>query len=111
MHRVLAKDGLLMMTVWNLWQRKYLPQIFSALGKFILTLGDYQPGDLFIPWKNAQKQEQNKRYYHSFFPSELKKLFKQSGFEIIEEFSARKGQKVKFFQGYNYCLIARKINK
>ena len=42
---------------------------------------------------------------------ELKNLFKQSGFEIIEEFNARKGQKVKFFQGYNYCLIARKINK
>ncbi|MGL5830665.1 MAG: class I SAM-dependent methyltransferase [Candidatus Altimarinota bacterium] len=110
MHRVLEKDGLLIMTVWNLWQRKYLPQIFSAFIKSIITFGDYQLGDLFIPWKNAQKQEQNKRYYHSFFPSELKKLFHQNGFQVIEEFSAKKGQKVKFLQGYNYCLVARKIN-
>jgi ubiquinone/menaquinone biosynthesis C-methylase UbiE len=110
MHRVLEKDGLLIMTVWNLWQKKYLPQIFQAFIKSISSLGDYQVGDLFIPWKNSQKQEQNKRYYHSFFPSELKNLFRKNGFEIIEEFSAKKGQKVKFLHGYNYCLIARKIN-
>lgn len=109
MHKILHEDGLLIVTVWNLWQKKYLPQIFSALGKFILTFGDYQIGDLFIPWKNAQKEEQNKRYYHSFFPSELKKLLKENGFELVEEFSARKGQKVKFLKGYNYCLVARKI--
>lgn len=100
----LKQDGLLILTVWNLFQRKYLKNILMAILKFIYTFGKYDWNDTFIPWGKSGI----KRYYHAFTPNELKSLFKKSNFEIIDMFYTKKGNKVPFLQSHNICLICRK---
>lgn len=107
MKKVLRPNGLLIMTVWNLWQYKYWWPNLRAWLKSIFTLGDYAPNDLFIPWKNNQGKAISQRYYHNFTPGELNRLLKKAGFTIIESFSAKKGQKTSFLKGFNYIVIAR----
>ncbi|MEK7171408.1 MAG: class I SAM-dependent methyltransferase [Patescibacteria group bacterium] len=68
MKRVLKKNGKLMITVWNLWQKKYR--------KFI----NKKTHDALIPWNNKLN-----RYYYAFKPAELKSLIQKSGFPIIKK--------------------------
>ena len=65
--RVLKKDGLLLITVWNKRQIK-----FFFGGK-----------DKFVPWRVGRNVHQ--RYYHLFTYRELKKLLLATGFEIVED--------------------------
>lgn len=108
MQRVLKPGGTLIITVWNLWQKKYFWQNAKAWLKFITSFGDYSPNDLFIPWKNGNKEIKSQRYYHNFVPAELNSLLKKAGFHLIENFSVRKGNKVPFLKSFNYCIIAQK---
>ena len=70
MLRVLKHKGKLMLTVWNLWQLKYLKYI------------DEKTHDSFIPWGADKKTT---RYYHAFTSPEMRKLLKKSGFELKKE--------------------------
>jgi len=76
--RVLNKDGIFVMTNWNLYQPKY--------EKYINT--DYQiskdldTNDTLIPWKNSDRDVLAQRYYHAFTLDEIEELF--SEYEIIE---------------------------
>lgn len=105
--RVLKPGGILIMTVWNLWQTKYLIANLKAWLSSILSLGSLAPNDLFIPWKNSHGKIMTSRYYHNFLPWELKNLVKKSGFKILKAFPAKKGAKSSFLKSYNYILIAR----
>lgn len=67
-HRVLKPNGKLMLTVWNLWQRKYK--------NFI----DKKTNIALIPWGQAKKV---KRYYYAFKKAKLKNLLKKSGFTLL----------------------------
>jgi len=79
MKRVLKPHGTIVITVWDLWQRKYIVQILKAVLRSIITLGAYEYNDTFIPWgKN------NKRYYHAFRPKELYDILKQAGFTQVK---------------------------
>lgn len=105
MHRVLKKDGLLVLTVWNLFQWKYALPIIKALLSFVFHLGmKYSWNDLWIPWK----QHGRKRYYHAFLPGELKSYFKKTKWKIEDFYFVRKGDRVKFGRTFNFILIARK---
>lgn len=108
MKRIIKPGGFLIITVWNLWQSKYLWQNFLAWLKFLTSLGDFAPNDLFIPWKNGKGEIKSHRYYHNFLPAELNALLAKTGFTIKESFSVRKGQKVTFLKSFNYCIIAQK---
>ena len=108
MNRILKPGGILILSVWNLWQKKYWRQNLKAWFKYLISFGHHDPNDLYIPWKNGQGHTLTKRYYHNFLPSELNRLIKLSGFTVIEEFAVKKGQKVPFLQSYNYILIAKK---
>ncbi len=79
MQRVIKKDGILIITVWNLWQWKYLKNIIIALIRSILTLGAYEYNDTFIKWG-----KKHKRYYHAFTLRELKQLAKKTPLKIIK---------------------------
>ncbi len=69
--RITKPGGYLIITVWNLWQRKYLKFIIKALrGK--ITFGDLEYNDLFIPWNNKVL-----RYYHAFTKGELTRLLRK----------------------------------
>ena len=68
----LKPGGYLLMTNWNLWQKKYLKyrNIFKGQGNFM------------VPYKNNDGQILAKRFYHSFKAPELKKLLLQTDFKI-----------------------------
>jgi len=100
----LNENGIIILTVWNLFQKRYIKAVIKALFRFIIQFGKYDWNDTFIPWGKSGV----KRYYHAFTPNELKNLFKNKGFEILEMFYTRKGQKVSFLKSHNICLVCRK---
>ncbi len=70
-YRWLKPSGLLFMTNWNLFQKRYFPHIYNKL------LSKRAWNDFFIPWNHG-----NFRYYHSFTQKELEKLLKKTGFVL-----------------------------
>lgn len=79
-HRILKKEGILILTVWNLFQPKYKKYIWKSRLRYILSFGKYDTRDTFIPWGKSGV----KRYYYAFTAKELKALLKPH-FEIIKE--------------------------
>jgi tRNA (uracil-5-)-methyltransferase TRM9 len=105
MRRVLKTNGILIITVWNIWQRKYLKELFKAFFRFIFTFGSYAPNDTFITWNKKAK-----RYYHAFTPMEINKIISKAGFEIEELFYVKNGNRVPFKQSHDIVIIAKKVN-
>ena len=95
----LKQNGYLICSVWNLFQprliRKY--RIWQILFGF---------KNVFIPFKFEDRKVQ--RYYHVFTNREFKKLFKKAGFEIVDTYYIKKGQKSNWRKGFNLVLIGQK---
>lgn len=79
MRRVLKTNGILFLTVWNLFQPKYKKYIWKSRLRSLLSFGKKDSRGTLIPWSNSGI----KRYYHAFTPREIEKLLNNSGFEII----------------------------
>lgn len=85
--RVLKSNGLIIITVWNLYQTGLLfkyhtwPMIFGHRLKGL----DWK--DVFIPFQLPDRDI--KRYYHTFTRFELKRLVKKAGFKVIKSYGAR----------------------
>ncbi|HPU95095.1 MAG TPA: class I SAM-dependent methyltransferase [Candidatus Gracilibacteria bacterium] len=81
MHRILEKNGKLILTVWNLLEQpKYKKKVKEACFKWLTTLGKYEKRGLQIPWGNKKIP----RYYYAFKQKEIEKLLKKY-FKIIEK--------------------------
>jgi len=81
MHRILEKNGKLLLTVWNLLaQPKYKEEVKKASLRWFKTLGKYEKRGLLIPWGD----EKIPRYYYAFKEKEIEKLLKKY-FKIIEK--------------------------
>lgn len=93
MKKKLKKDGILIISVWNLWQKKYIKTLLYAFFRFIFTLGAYDYNDTLIPWGKKAR-----RYYHAFTLRELKKYITAAGFRIIEAAGLN----------HDFVIIARK---
>ena len=93
-HAALQPDGTLFMTVWDLWQPKYVRHVFSHLTLKVAW------NDFFIPWKATDKIVW--RYYHGFTKGELRRLLRAAGFTHVEVMRA-KGEKG---WGFNYVVRA-----
>jgi ubiquinone/menaquinone biosynthesis C-methylase UbiE len=104
MRRVLQNNGKLIITVWNLWQIKYLKYIFRGFLRFIYSFGGYAVSDTFIPWGKKAK-----RYYHAFTPYELNKIVSSAGFEIEDVFYVKDGHRVPFKESHDIVLVAKKV--
>ena len=101
---VLKDRGVLILTVWNLFQWRYAWAWTQSFLSFILHFGfKCAWNDLWIAWGNFPL----KRYYHAFLPSELLRYFPESEWVIEDFYFTRKGSRVKFGQSFNLCLIAR----
>lgn len=104
-HKTLKPDGVLILTVWNLFQPKYLLPHLKGVLKCLFTFGLKGAwNDLWIKWGNYPL----KRYYHAFLPGEFQSLFDQKSWEIEEFYFTRKGKRVRWFRSFNFVLIARK---
>ncbi len=97
--RVVKPHGILILTVWNLWQKKYLMQLVKAMVRSIVTLGKYAPNDTFIPWGKEKKP----RYYHAFTIGEIQQLCRKSGLSILELSKAD-----PLTKSHDFILIAKK---
>lgn len=89
--RITKPGGYIILTVWNLWQKKYLRQHISAWKKKFQGKG-YETRDLMIPWNNDSP-----RYYHAFTKNELQNLLTEH--LDIEQLTAT--------QTHNYIAICR----
>jgi 2-polyprenyl-3-methyl-5-hydroxy-6-metoxy-1,4-benzoquinol methylase len=88
---VLKPNGKLLMTNWNLWQKRYLKYIIKYT---LLKIAETEKGtngikpqdldlqDVFIPW-----QKKYQRYIHAFTENNIARLLKKAGFEIIKNVS------------------------
>lgn len=84
-YRILNYDGILQMFNWsfsNWFFKKYTKQIAKSFFIWILSLWTKPINDIYIPWKNKEKIFY--RYYHIFFLSELRSLFKLNWFRILD---------------------------
>lgn len=70
--RVLKKDGILIITSWNLWRKKFLLKILKS----VISM-DF--GDVWLTFGSSKK----KRYLHAFSRRELKQLAQNSEFKIL----------------------------
>lgn len=79
--RVLKPEGLLILTVWNLWQQKFLKYHLKFFFLKLIKKSKLDFKDVFYPWKNQAGEVIVQRYVHVFSKRELKKLVKKSGFK------------------------------
>jgi ubiquinone/menaquinone biosynthesis C-methylase UbiE len=82
--RVMKDKAILLLTVWNLFQKKY--------EGFIGKNQDYGDQDSFIPWGKSGVD----RYYYAFKLDEIKKLLSEK-FDIIQ-----------YHKGNNFVFVCRK---
>jgi len=83
LYRVMKPEGWIIITVWNLWQRKYQRHLYKnwlnkTIGKSKLDWNDCQ-----ITFTDNEGKVFN-RYHHAFAKGELEKLFRKAGFNIIK---------------------------
>lgn len=107
--KALKHNGHLYITVWNLWQPKYLKYHFSLQSlKLKWRLKNLKA--LYVPYKLSPSRKRRQpctrrgvrvnRFVHAFTLKELKKLFEENEFFSEEAFSS----------GKNLCLVAKKKN-
>ena len=81
---ILKPEGLLIITNWNLWQRKYRKYIFYNWVKKILQVSRLDFNDTLIPWRDTLN-----RYYHAFTKKETYFLLNKSGFDVVSDHSTQ----------------------
>lgn len=101
MNRILKDDGVLILTIWNLWNVKYLKFLFKSFVK----------GDLNLAARISFKyQEQTKwRFCYWWTKKMIQRKVKNFGFRIIESgftFGQKKKTKKKFRR--NIFIVAEK---
>lgn len=77
--RVTKKGGVIMLTVWDLWQPRYLPLIIKSFFKSLIQKQGLDFGDVYVPW-----QRKEMRYYHAFTMRELKRVGLKAGLTLIK---------------------------
>lgn len=102
--RVLKPGGLLVATVWDLWQIKTAWNILIQ-NTFLKILGmskmDFK--DVFYPWKSSEKKILVQRYFHLFTKKELENLIKRVDFKVKKSGIIKRGGKYS-----NICIVAEK---
>ncbi len=98
--RVLHPDGILVLTVWNLWRAKYFGRLLkTAFGK-ILGKNSFDIGDIMLTFG----KEKRPRYLHAFTENELRALLEANGFAIQGIDIIARSSKEE-----NIVLVARKV--
>lgn len=100
--RVLRPGGTVVITVWNLWQKKYRRKIFKNWREKVFSRRDSGANNLdwndcYISFTDNQGNVFS-RFHHAFTLKELKKLFSAVGFSI------GKSEKI----GNNLVLVVEK---
>jgi ubiquinone/menaquinone biosynthesis C-methylase UbiE len=81
LYRILQPEGTIVITVWNLWQRKYWRQIFFNWEEKVLGRSFLDWNDCYIDFQD-NRGNKFERFHHAFTKRELTELFLQAGFSI-----------------------------
>lgn len=113
----LRPGGWLIMTNWNMrqWDAKksvWRYKIIKPLKhKNIKTNYGLDFKDVMTVWQNGAGDKQGELYYRAFTLGELKRLFKKSGFMVLENYYALNGKKARWFNGHNIVSVAQSLAK
>ena len=104
---LLSEQGIICMTNWNLFQKKYKKHIWKAIFKSLFS--SYKWNDVFIPFTG--KNSKILRYYHAFTPKELENLFKNVDLQIQEKTFFNKNKSEKNWRNCrNFCYVLKNSN-
>lgn len=81
LYRVTKKDGHIIITVWNLYQKKYIKNILCNWKNKIFGKSSLDWNDCYISFTDNEGKK-FQRFHHVFIKMELKKLFSSAGFEM-----------------------------
>lgn len=98
-YKSLRDDGLVIVSVWNLRQKRFWGLHLRQLGWKIIKGLRFKW--LLVPYKVSDGRKIVKRverFCYCFDLRELEKILKKAGFRILEKKS-----------GFNFCLVGRKI--
>lgn len=98
LYRITKSGGYVIVTVWNLWQGKYLKNILKNWRDKISGRSELDWNDCYIKFKNNQSGV-FRRYHHAFTRGELERLFNQAGF---------KTEKCEVVDGKNIVFVGKK---
>ena len=96
--RVTKPGGRIVVTVWNLWQKKYFKNIFQNWKNRVMGKSELAWNDCYISFTDNQGNK-FQRFHHAFTKKELKSLFKVAGFEI---------ERCEIVAGRNIVYIGKK---
>lgn len=98
LYRITKKEGHIIITIWNLWQKKYIKNIFKNwLGK-LKGDNDMDWNDCYVSFTDNEGKK-FQRYHHAFTKRELCELFSDAGFNI---------EKCEIIDKRNILLIGKK---
>jgi len=104
-YAALKPGGHVLMTNWNLWQKKFRKYHFQYTLKRIIKQCDFEKGDILKPWGKTGEL----RYLHGFTRRELRNLAEQNNFKILKNYYvAKDGAKASWQEGLNIMSIWQK---
>ena len=106
--RVLKKDGIFIMTYWNMWHQQRIKLVLKNVFKKIIGRSCYDFWDAEKPWRNSQGEIKAERYCHAFTLREAEKVLRSLEFQILEKYYSQKEKRAKPWSGFNGVIIARK---
>jgi len=98
LYRITKSEGHIIITVWNLWQGKYVKNIIKNWKDKLLGRSNLDWNDGYISFKDNQGNI-FKRYHHAFIKKEIKNLFEEAGFKM---------EKCENIDGRNLVFIGKK---
>lgn len=106
LYRTTKPNGIVVVSVWNLWQTRFWKNIFGldVIFKKIFQIGKYQGlgmKDIFIPFKNNNKQKIFYRYHHAYTQKDLENILTKAGFKI---------EKSLVINRKNIVVVGRKVS-
>jgi tRNA (uracil-5-)-methyltransferase TRM9 len=89
LYRVLRPGGKLIISVWNLWQRKFWKHHLISFWNKLFGNSKLDWKDFYLPFKTEEKIFE--RYHHAFSRKEIENLFSKAGFEKISLWKSKRG--------------------
>lgn len=82
--RILNPNGIVLISVWRLWQDRFYKYFLNELKEENYKEWDGEFGDVWVPWRDQERNIIAERFYHLFSIDEFKELIKESKFKIDE---------------------------
>jgi len=102
--RILAPNGILVLTVWNLRKKSEIKAELSRnFIKRVVGVSKFDAGDVFLPFHSEGKTIM--RYLHCFTQKELKSIVLKTGYNIEEERILQRGKKL---DNENLLIVGKK---